>query len=190
MKKFLSVLSIVLSLVLMMTVVGCDSVNNAVHENEKVSIKDFDWKIQEGISNGKRYLLMTLTNNSEYNIHEFELVLKPKKSLSGDKLDEFYQYFQEEYDMTDEDMEYFKEDGVLRIECNRYSFDGPMLPGKTEIIHCDYYGYLYVLNDDYYEYFEEDMATIVYEEDGYLYTTYYDYHSNKYSHESEPELID
>ena len=117
-------------------------------------------------------------------------MLKPKKSLSGDKLDEFYQYFQEEYDMTDEDMEYFKENGVLRIECNRYSFDVPMLPGKTETIHCDYYGYLYVLNDDYYEYFEEDIATIVYEEDGYLYTTYYDYRSNKYSHESEPELID
>ena len=32
------------------------------------------------------------------------------------------------------------------------------------------------------------MATIVYEEDWYLCTTYNDYRSNKYSHETKPEL--
>ena len=188
--KFFRLISMFLIAAFAIIGVGCNSVNNAVHENEKVSIKDFEWKIEEGISSSKRYLLMTLTNNSEYNIHEFELVLKPKKTLSGERLEEFYEYFQNEYNMSDEDMEYFKEYGSLRIECNRYSFDGPMQPGKTETIHCDYYGYLYVLNDDYFEYFEEDMVTIVYEDNGYLYTIYYDYRSNKYSHESEAELID
>ena len=162
-----------------------------VHEKEKVSIKDLEWTFEEGIQSGKRYLLLKLTNNSDYKIHEFELDLRPKKTFKGETLEGFYSYFQEEYNKTNEEMTSLKEDGVLRIECNLYSlFDEPISTGETATLNCDYYGYIYVLNDDYLEYFEEDMMTIVYEEEGYLYTVYYDFHSNKYSHEDEPELLE
>ena len=193
MKKIVFILVSIMMLFISLT--SCNSEDGGslgnVHEKEKVSIKDIGWAFEEGIQNGKRYLLLKLTNNSEYTIHEFELDLRPKKNFKGETLEGFYAYFQEEYNKTDEEMTSLKEDGVLRIECNLYSlFDEPITTGETATLNCDYYGYIYVLNDDYLEYFEEDMMTIVYEEDGYLYTVYYDFHSNKYSHEDEPELLE
>lgn len=162
-----------------------------VHEQEKVSIKDIDWEIKEGIKDGRRYALFTFTNNSEYTIYELELVLTPKSSFKGAKLDEFYSYIETEYNIGSESMDYIKEHGALRIECQHYElFDDPVLPGKSFTTEATYYGLYYVLNMDYYEMFEPDMMTIIYEEENMLYTTYYDYKNNSYSHESEPETID
>ena len=194
MKKNLLVLTFIFALVFGLA--SCENTGGGLgiinpHENEKVSIKDLDWKVEEGIQNSKRYLLLTLTNNSNYTIHEFELDFRPKSNFKGETLEQFYEFFQTEYKKTDEEMTSLKEDGVLRIECNLFSlFDEPILSGKSDVLTCEYYGYIYVYNDDYFEYFEPDMMTIVYEDEGYLYTVYYDYKSGKYSHESEPELLD
>ena len=141
MKKIIKTVALVFVLLITITLVGCKN----PHKDEKVSIKDIEWEVKNGIVYKEKYAVINFTNNSDYTIYEFEIDLRPKKSFKGSKLEEFYEYFQDEYDMDDADMISIKEDGVLRIECDysaQWSDNKPIKPGETltnERI-C-YYGY-------------------------------------------------
>lgn len=195
MKKIFLAIIMVLSM-LFVTSCGGDKdkldPNNDVHKNEKVAITDIDWKVDMGIKYGERYLMFNFANNSEYTIYELSIELSAKKSFKGDKLEGFYSYFQEEYEQDEEDMEYIKEYGKLRIECTHYELlDDPVEPGATsESQQITYYGMYYIFNKDYYDMFEPNIATIKYADEGKLYTVYYDYKENTYTHDSYVETLD
>ena len=188
-KKF-KIFGIIFLVLIMFTITACKN----PHKDEKVSIKDIEWELKTGVVYGEKWAVVCFTNNSKYNICEIEIDLRPQKSFKGSKLEEFYEYFQVEYDETDEDMKYLKEYGELRIECDyygRYNDDKPIEPGTTIYNErISYYGYLYAHNLDWEDYFEPYIATIVYEDDGKIYTVYYDYEANEYTHDSEVETLD
>ena len=190
MSKKIKLFSFIILLILCIGLTACKN----PHKDEKVSIKDIEWEVKTAIVNKEKYAVINFTNNSEYTIYEFEIDLRPKKSFKGSKLEEFYEYFQDEYDMDDADMISIKEDGVLRIECDysaQWSDNKPIKSGETlSNERICYYGYLYIKNLDWYDYFEPYITTLVYEDEGYVYTVYYDYEENEYTHDSDVEALD
>lgn len=187
MKKMLKLLIIVLSAVVM---TACKN----LHKNEKIGIDDIEWELKNGIVYGEKWAVISFTNNSKYNIWELEIELRPKKNFKGSKLEEFYAYFQEEYDLTSEDMEYYIKDADLRINCHyygRYNDDMPLKPGASiDNERISYYGWYYAHNIEWIDYFEPYIATIVYEDDGYIYTVYFDYEEGEYTHDSTVETLE
>lgn len=187
MKRILKIMFIIFIGVFPFMLTSCKN----PHKDQKVSIKDLDWKVELGVLNGKKYALFSFTNNSDYVIHELKIEHTPTKKLKGNRLDEFYQYFQQEYNVPDDEMDWLKEEGYLRIDANIYEiYSDPIKPGETsEYNECVYYGMYRVLNMDYYDMFEPNTAIIKYEDNGMLYTVYYDFINNSYTHDAIVEKI-
>ena len=57
---------------------------------EKINIEDISWKVDEGIVDGDRYVLLNYTNNTQYTITNFELTFKEKTSVTEEEKANFY----------------------------------------------------------------------------------------------------
>lgn len=159
---------------------SCDN----VHDAEEVSVKEFEWTIQEEIVDQWKYITFNFTNNSEYKITSMELILSPNNKMTKKVLNDFYEFYQEEYNLTDKEMVYTKLNGVLTLEC---SISHSVPSGQTiENEICTYNGTKYARNIKYAKYFKEDSIRYSYLKGDMIYRTCYDFDSKSYSHE-EPE---
>lgn len=75
-KMFIVIMSLVISLT------GCGSKTNGGSPKEKINIRDIVWNVDEGIADGKRYVLLDYTNNSDYTITSFKLTFKEKSDIT------------------------------------------------------------------------------------------------------------
>lgn len=153
---------------------------------EKINIKDISWKVDEGIVDGDRYVLLNYTNNTKYTITNFELTFKEKPGVTEEEKAKFYSDIQENFEMNDEDLEELKNQPIsMHVETDRVVDSGE----SVSHVNCYYYsGIFYLKEINHYNLVEPDIATIKYIDEDKIFTVYYDYGSKKYSAESETEI--
>lgn len=173
---------------------GENSANNAnTHSNsisdtskkKTLSMDDIPWNVEEGISDGKRYVMMSYTNQTAYTITNFKITFKAKSTMTEDEKASFYVDVQEIGDLSDDDMTELKNyDISMNAEAPAVVNSGE----TSEAVKCCYYtGVIPVSNIEHYNFMEPDIATIQYVDGDTIYTEYYDFASDKYTTDSETE---
>ena len=183
----------ILATVISMTVcfAGCNSsetpgVSGSNTTVEKINIEEIPWSVDEGIVDGDRFVLLSYTNNTQYTITNFKLTFKEKTGVTTEEKDTFYSDVQQNFEMSDEDIEDLKSQTISMYA----ETDKIVEPGESiSNVYCYYYsGFFYLKNINHYNLVEPDIATIKYIDEDRIYTIYYDYASKKYSAESETEI--
>lgn len=153
---------------------------------ETIKIEDIDWNVDEGIVNGKKYVLLDYTNNSKFTIADFELTFKEKSSVTEEQKESYFSDIQSKMSFSDDDMQQFKEKEIsMHAETSKV-----VEPGESvKNVNCYYYSGIYYLMDiNHFNLVEPDIATIKYVDNDKLYTVYYDFSSKKYSEEEDAEV--
>ena len=183
----------ILATVISMTVcfAGCNSsetpgVSGSNTTVEKINIEEIPWSVDEGIVDGDRFVLLSYTNNTQYTITNFKLTFTEKTGVTTEEKDTFYSDVQQNFEMSDEDIEDLKSQTISMYA----ETDKIVEPGESiSNVYCYYYsGFFYLKNINHYNLVEPDIATIKYIDEDRIYTIYYDYASKKYSAESETEI--
>lgn len=148
-------------------------------EETDIKIEDIDWKVNQGIVDNERYVLLSYTNNSKFTVSDFELTFKEKADITEEQKTKFCSDIIKEFGFSDEDKKELQ-DKEISMHCTA---DEVVDPGKSakNIYFCYYSGYSYVKNMDHYKLVEPDIATIKYIDGDKIYTVYYDFLSNSYS---------
>lgn len=174
--------------VIVFCVSGCEQVYRSVGTSGQgeIKIKDIVWEIDEGIIDGNRSVLFACTNNSSYTIAGLELSFKEKAGVEQEEKDKFYADIQKDFSFEDEEIELVKE---KEISMHTYT-ERIISPGESiKNVRCYYFdGYYYLKNIEHYDLVEPDIIKIKYIKDDQIYTTYYDFSSDKYSTEDKTEL--
>lgn len=167
---------VIMSLVISLT--GCGSKTNGGSPKEKINIRDIVWNVDEGIADGKRYVLLDYTNNSDYTITSFKLTFKEKSDITKEEKSEYYSDIKELFELSDEDMEEYKSRSI-----SMYADSDQVVNKKESVsnVDCCYDNYYYVKNINHYKLVKPDIATIKYIDNNKIYTEYYDFSSKKYS---------
>lgn len=162
-----------------------DSVNDQPKTSD-INIEDITWNVDEGILDGDRYVLMSYTNNSPYVIASFEISFTEKESMTEEEKNNFYSNIQENFELSNEDMDTLKKQKIsIHTECEMMTEPGQSVSN----VYCYYYqGYYYLKDIQHFQFVEPDIATIRYLNNNQIITTYYDFHSKKYSKESSIEI--
>ncbi len=195
MKKIYSIC--IIAIIGAVMLVGCgESKNNPVksdnkvsssEKKEKIKMNQLPYEINSEIMNDNRYVVMKLTNNTDYTIVSFEMKFKEKSDITKEQKDKFCKEVKEEVfnQMTDEDFEKIKSEPIsMHTQIEKVIKSGAV----EEKIHCYYYqGIYYLKNMDHFKLVEPDMVTIKYIDDGKIYKMYYDYVNDSYSFDNETE---
>lgn len=197
--KLMTMLCMVLFLVGSFT--GCGSENGSGEGSQKtgssdgtsIKIEDLDWTVDEGIVDGERYVLLSVTNNSEYTVAGLNITFQEKAGITDDERKGYYESFMAAAKaITDDETELKEiEEKIKEREISLYAeTDCVADPGESvRNIHCFYYmGYFYVTDIAHYELVVPDIATIRYVDGNEIKTVYYDFSSRKYTEESETEI--
>ena len=109
--KLFAILAVVLSMSVCFAGCGSSETTNDTGSStakEKINIEDISWKVDEGIVDGERYVLLNYTNNTQYTLTNFELTFKEKAGITEEEKENFYSDIQEKFEASDEDMEDIK----------------------------------------------------------------------------------
>ena len=160
--------------------------SDSSEKSNPIKIEDIDWNVDEGIINGRRYVLLDYTNNTDYAISSFEITFNEKDDLTDEEKENFFENVVEKFQLSNDDIAQLKEEDIsMHTETNQI-----VNPGESvKNVYCFYYnGSYYVKKINYYNMVEPDIATIKYIKDDKIYTTYYDFVSKKYSNDDETEV--
>jgi len=153
--------------------------------DETVKIEDIDWSVDEGIVDGDRFVLMEYTNNSPLSLMGFKIEFTEQAGITDEQKEPIYEEIKSLMELSDEDLEEIKATPLAAYadsECFVKSGD------TIKNANLYYYsGIYYLKSPDFYSLLEPDIATIKYVNGDKIYTTYYDFHSGKYSTDSETE---
>lgn len=181
--------------------VGCSAKESASDNNGKktnqtektsdkknkseIKMDDIDWTVDEGILDGKRYMLFSYTNNSSLTITDIEIMFKEKATVTPEEKAGFFSFFAKELDSTVEELT----DTTGNTISMRAESDHVCKPGETiSQEHLYYYsGSYYVMNSEYYNFVEPDIAVIKYVSEGKICTVNYDFNSKKSTKENNEE---
>lgn len=151
------------------------------NNSDEIKIEDIDWEIKEGIHEGKRKLLFSYTNNSDYEIVNVRIKFSIRPNTSVDKLKIFN-------DLKDLDGTPLSEDEQKEITLLApYAEQLNVLtaPGATyEPQPCRLDGGISVnknLTIDHYNVMEPDMAVIEYLSNSKVYSNFYDFKNETYT---------
>lgn len=192
MKSFKSVTALFLVILMTISLWACNSnedgntSSGSDVKSNPIKIEDIDWNIDEGIIDGKRYVLLDYTNNTDYTISSFEITFKEKDDLTDEEKENFFTDVVEKFQLSNDDIEQLKEDDIsMHAETNHI-----VNPGESvKNVNCFHYnGSYYVKKIDHYNLVKPNIATIKYIKDDKIYTTYYDFVSEKYSNDDETEV--
>lgn len=172
--------------------VTTDGVENEINgeesleEENRISMDDIVWEVDEGIIDGDRLVLLNYTNNTPYTIAGFEITFKEKSDITEGEKEAYCSELQKEFSAKDDEVEKLRSEPISmhtesKIVCNA---------GETVTnVKCFYYrGFYSVGNIDHYKLVEPDIAMIRYVDDAEICTAYYDYNSGKYSFESKTDV--
>ncbi len=186
MKKIIKIFILVTMIV---TIAGCKSQtkndNDSKDNQTKISIKDIDWKVKQGIVDGKRYAILNYKNNSSYTITHFELTFTEKDNLKEEDKDKYYNYLIETFDASDDDISELKDEKIsFTVESDRI-VDKNKSVKNQRFRH--YEGIFYLQDASYLNLTTPDTAIIEYIDKGKIHTINYDFHSNEYTEEETTE---
>lgn len=184
-----------LATMLMVSVVVCMSACGASGEGgtggtasnkvEGPKIEDIEWSVDEGISDGKRIPMLSITNNSSATIAGFEIEFTERGDLTDEERNTFFTDVKEQFELGDDDMAEMQDKAVgMHAETERV-----VLPGES-ISGIDLYyfqGYYYMRDMGHYSLVEPDIAIIDFVDGSIIYEEYYDFKSDKYTMGSEVE---
>lgn len=185
--KTVSLFLTILTLALCLT--ACGGLGGILDTHKGLSMNDINWTVDGEILGGERYLLLSLENNSQYIIADFEITFIEKRDLSAEQRSAFFDDLVTTFgiDLSDPDdaadLEKMKlVDISMRAEVKQLLHTGEKCANR----HCYYYtGSVYVKNAEHYDLVAPDIATIRYVDEGQLITMYYDFSSRKYTTEEE-----
>ena len=151
--------------------------------NQKIKERDIPWEVDMGINYlGDRSLVCNFTNKSDYEITYLYLAFTMKPHIKEDKINSFYSYVIDYYDLCYEDQQRLYDEG-LEMNSTFYSFNAEdnLKPGQS-VEESLNYGIKFIYTMDYYELFRPDLLEIKFiDEDGVECITYYDYINKKYT---------
>jgi len=152
--------------------------STAFAPEEAIKIEDIDWKVEDAVNDGERFLSFNYTNNSSYTIMDVELKYRQKEGIT----DAEYALF----DNLKAENEYLIEDNKkLYIFAYNRKIADPGETVTTSPVVINGTGYT-VENMDQYNLFEPDIMTVaIMGPDGKGYGIYYDYKSEKFSASSQ-----
>ena len=180
-KRMILLGSIMLMMVLLMA--GCgsgagtsdtDQSNNKAASNADkpaFDLSKIDWNVESGIVEGTRVVTFGYTNNTEYEVIDFDLEFKVKGDVTDDQLEQ-YSELKEKAKNMEHDI------GEITFQCmtSKCVAPGESIDGQP----CCLDGTIeYYTDFDSYEVFEPDMMTVVLSDGKTLYSAYYDYISGK-----------
>lgn len=171
----------------MLLLAGCSNVNNSssgdssnqmvgADESVKFSIdiNDAPWTAEPGINDGKRRVMFSVTNNSQYVITSIRLDMKLKDGVEQADVESVYADILDNDWITIDDVLSDPVVGVLST----------VDPGVTLSYPCTVHTF-YLTSAEQLDLFTPDMLTIQYIDGDKLYTQYYDYSSRSYSLDSK-----
>ncbi len=142
-------------------------------EKMELKVEDIDWRVEESILDGEKFLSLNYTNNSDYTIMDVEITFKQKEGVTKEQLSVFDDY-KESLDYSDEDVAKIYILGYNR-KCTRpgeTAKDSPLVLNGT---------YHLAESVEQYELMEpETMSVAFIGSDDKAYAMYYDYKSQLY----------
>ena len=197
MKKLITVL---LSLLMVIMLAGCQ--NNGTSTGEQAETKpaeqeepkegeldfnDISWEAYYGVEDNRRYMLMDITNNSDYVITEIDFTYSEKEGVTDEERTKFIEEWSDLSEMSVEELHDWNYD---KIEFSA-NYDENINPGDTVTAHFFYlHGIYYLMNEDQFNLSAPDYAEIEYiAEDNKIHTTYYDFRTNKQRYSNEAKDI-
>ena len=188
-KRISAILAVVLCIAACFA--GCGNSNNSgsnqgnTAEKSKLKIDDIVWSVDEGISNGERYVLLSYTNNTPYTITEFEITFTEKSTASEEEKNAFLSDIQKLFEADEEEMADLRSRPVeMYARTDRIAEPGASVSNAN----CYYYqGYFYVKSINHYNLVEPDIATVKYVDENNIHTAYYDFNSKKFTEDTETE---
>lgn len=198
MKKLITVL---LSLLMFTMLAGCRNNGTSTGEQseakqteqeeekkeDQLDFNDISWEAYYGVEDNKRYMLMDITNNSNYVITEIDFTYTEKDSVTDEERTKFIEEWSELSEMSIEELHDWNYD---KIEFSA-SYDENINPGDVVTAHFYYlHGIYYLMNEDQFNLSTPDYAEIEYiAEDNKTHTTYYDFRTNKQRYSNEVKDI-
>ena len=130
-----------------------------------------DWSVESGIVEGYRVVTFGYTNNTDYEVVDFDLEFKVKDDVTDDQLEQYSELKEKAKDMEHDIGEITFQAMTSKCVAPGASIDGQPcgLDGTIE----------YYTDFDSYEVFEPDMMTAVLSDGQKLYSVYYDFTSGK-----------
>ena len=173
--------------ILMMTIfllAGCGSggggsSDTAKPEDKAVSgggtpafdLSQIDWNVESGIVDGNRVVTFGYTNNTDYEVVDFDLEFKVKGDVTSDQLEQYGELKEKA-----ENMEHDISEITFQCMTSKCVAPGETLDGQP----CGLDGTIeYYTDYDSYECFEPDMMTVVLSDGKKVYSAYYDFSSQK-----------
>lgn len=153
-----------------------------VKKAEGPKIEDIVWSVDEGVSDGKRAPLLSLTNNSDVTLVGFEINFTEKDGITDEERNGFFTDVKENFKFDDEHMAELREKGVsMHAKTERLTKPGESVSG----VNLYYFqGIFYMRDMGHYSLVEPDIAVIDYVDGSTIYREYYDFKSDKYTMES------
>ena len=194
MKKLLTVL---LSLLMIVALAGCQSNGEQAKEETKVekeeeksnelNFNDISWEAYYGVDNNKRYMLLDIENNSNYVITDIEFTYVEKDGVTDEERTAFIEDLSELFEMSVEELHDWNYD---KIEFSA-NYDENINPGESVTTHFYYlHGIYYLMDEDKFNLSTPDYAEIEYVgDDNKIHTTYYDFRTNKQRYSNEVKDI-
>lgn len=157
-------------------------------EKGKINIDEISYEARSEIKNGDRYVMLSLTNNSDYTLTEFEVKYRVKPDVTEEQKKSFYKDVADYMELSSDKLKELEESDISMHAETGKSVD----PGVTiDRISCHYFnGYYYLKNMDHFNLVEPDIVTIKYIYGDTIYTVYYDYENKSYSYDSGTEKAD
>ena len=192
MKKILTLgLAFALAMMMGIAMTGCGSGSGSDAGSDggspspagkpSVDLSQIEWNVESGIVDGIRAVVFGYTNNTDYEIVDFDLEFKVKEGVTNEQLEASSELKEKASDM-DHDI------GEMTFSAITHKC---VAPGESvENCVCNLDGTIQYYTDfDSYELFEPDMLTAVVASDGKVYVAYYDFASGKTTMGDESEDV-
>ena len=150
-----------------------------------INIEDIDWSVDSAIEGDERVVDMRYTNNTPYPIAYFRIEFKGRDDLTDEELEKYYDNISKDFSdiWSKDDIKKAKKAGLsANGACYRFTPSGEK-SNRGSLLYYD--AAVVMKNIDHYKLLQPDIATIKYVSGDKLYTTYYDYATNKYSVDDE-----
>lgn len=146
-------------------------------------IDQLDWRVDTGVIDENRRVLMDYTNNSDYTIVELDLTFTQKSDVTEEQRQEELNHTKELLSLSDDDVSEVK-DSPLSAYVNSVVLTRP---GDTSTKQpCYYYGGIFYMQDiSFYNLLTPDIAIIKYIDDDMIHTVSYDFKSKNYTEDTD-----
>lgn len=170
-RKILFIVGIILAMTFAFAGCGSDTAEASRGGISSVDLSQIDWNVESGIVDGYRCVVFGYTNNTEYEIVDFNLEFKVKDGVTNEQLGAYSELKEKASDMDHDISEITI--GAMTSKC--------VAPGESvEGCACNLDGTIEYYSDfESYEVFEPDMMTAVLSDGKKIYIAYYDFASGK-----------